>query len=99
MSLDAHENHLKHKSRYNLQNIVVVVANACKLIADGIFTEEEIMVIISEKEQAAKYRDILQKIGLFKLKASNVDSMQGREGNCIIFDIVLAQTGQSLPCG
>lgn len=60
------------------------------MLSEGLWLETEITVITPYREQAKRYRKILHALKLFKVNVFTVDSMQGRENKCTIFDIMLS---------
>ena len=80
------------QSRYNLHNIVATVHAIRKIFADKLWTESQISVITPYRLQAAKYRQVFNHLKWFKIQVFTVDSVQGQENQCTIFDIVLSYT-------
>lgn len=80
------------KSRYNLHNIITTTHTIKKMLTEELWTESEITVITPYREQAARYRQVFRRQKWFDIQVFTVDSTQGRENRCTIFDIVLAYT-------
>ena len=78
------------KSRFNLQNIAVTIHTVFQMIAQGLWTEDEISIITLYRQQATHYRNILRSQNLIPVQVFTADSVQGRENKCTIIDIVLA---------
>ena len=80
------------KSRYNLHNIITIINAINKMLTEKLWTESEITVITPYREQAARYRQVFRRQKWFDIQVFTVDSVQGRENKCTIFDTVLAYT-------
>ena len=84
----------KSASKYNPLNMVTTNRYIQSMVSDGIWQPQEITVITPYREQASRYRLALSKAGLSLVNAPmeifTVDSAQGRENQCVIYDIVLA---------
>ena len=81
----------KSKSRYNLHNVVATLHAVTSMLADGLWQETDIKIISPYREQNSIYRKALRQLQLFGVTVHTVDSMQGGEGECTIFDLVLAR--------
>ena len=78
------------RGRYNLHNIVATVHAIREIFDDKLWTESQISVITPYHEQAAKYRQVFRRQKWFKIQVFTVDSKQGQENACTIFDLVLS---------
>ena len=80
------------QSRYNLHNIIATIHAIRTMLDEHLWTEADISVITPYREQAARYRQVFRHQKWFKIQVFTVNSVQGRENGCTIFDIVLAYT-------
>ena len=77
-------------SRYNPQNIAATTHIISSMLLTNLWTEDDISVITPYREQAAYYRKVFRQQCWYHIRVFTADSVQGRENNCTIFDIVLA---------
>ncbi|KAL8729458.1 MAG: hypothetical protein Q9166_004706 [cf. Caloplaca sp. 2 TL-2023] len=76
----------KSTSRVNPTNIAVVVRYVRHMLQDGLWKPHEITIETPYRAQATLYRQLIQLLKLGQINVSTVDSMQGRENECVIFD-------------
>ncbi|KAL8950400.1 MAG: hypothetical protein Q9222_003558 [Ikaeria aurantiellina] len=62
------------------------------MLGEYLFPAEETVVVTPYLGQVTKYRLIFQAMDIWKVRIMTIDSMQGREAECTIFDLVLADT-------
>lgn len=79
-------------SRFNPHNIAVTANTIRGMLLEGLWTEREITVMTPYREQAKRYRELFRKLRWFHVEVLTVDSMQGQENKCTIFDLVLARS-------
>ncbi|KAL8999504.1 MAG: hypothetical protein Q9169_001709 [Polycauliona sp. 2 TL-2023] len=80
-------------SKVNPTNAVVSVNLAIKIIKDKLFPADRITIITGYCLQAALVRSLLRyfKVGTIgcQVEVSTIDAMQGRENDCVIFDVTV----------
>lgn len=82
----------KFMSRYNLHNIVVATHCIKAILKANLFHQQEILVIVPYRAQAARYREVLRrlKLGSITVAVSTIDGSQGLEFDCVLFDLVVS---------
>ncbi|KAL8857991.1 MAG: hypothetical protein Q9178_005451 [Gyalolechia marmorata] len=86
-------------SRLNLHNIVVVIHYIKKILACGLWKEEDMTIITPYWEQTRRYHEVLRALGLYGITVRNIDSMQGREGRFIFLDMTTASLREAKSLG
>ena len=76
-------------SKYNLYNIVVCTAVIRKMLAEGLFTQQQILVVSPYGEQCERYRSHFVKLGWLQIRVVTTGASQGREAPCVIYDLVV----------
>ena len=88
------------KSRYNPQNIIIVMFVIESVLEAGLFHGDEICMITPYREQVTRIREAIIKAGanknlrdrgILEVRVNTIDSMQGGEANMVIVDFVLAK--------
>lgn len=79
-----------NNGRFNLHNIIATTNAIRMMLEEELWTEMQISVITPYREQAARYRQVFRREKWFGIQVFAVDSVQGRQDSCTIFDIVLS---------
>lgn len=82
----------KFMSRYNLHNIVVAIHGIKAILEANLFRQQDILIIVPYRAQAARYREVLRrlKLGSVTVSVSTIDGSQGLEFDCVLFDLVVS---------
>ena len=89
----------KGQSKYNLHNVVATCRLIRQMLKDGLFKEEEILVIAPYRRQVGIYRDRFHSLGWHNIKVVTTDASQGRESMCAIYDLVVPKTRDTAEVG
>lgn len=82
----------KFMSRYNLHNIVVAIHGIKAILKAKLFHQQEILVVVPYRAQAARYREVLGRLqlGSVTVAVATIDASQGLEFDCVLFDLVVS---------